>query len=209
MSMIQYRDGLGKLISESQSQQLENYIKEYLVDGELMNYEVFDNNPHYAGGGVYLHSGESLEDAVSEIVTPIGSWTFYHNKQTNVFGHTSWDKNVYAKGVLVAKSKICYDEEKRRLCNMDVDMNTGEIKLARKMYYNDNYEKAAHNLSAIKFRYSGGNPIITIFILDYDEDERYTPVEFQQLDDIMEILPWHENSYYHDVFPILPNHAIN
>lgn len=202
---ITYTNEYGGLLTKQQTEKARSYKKEIRSNGELKLIEYYVKQK-LRNGSYFLDNSESIQEIIDRYANTALSWVFYYNKQTNMVGDNTYEYKVYYDGILKEKGACANDSQGRLIAKKITDLSTNAVNSKRKFFYSDSQDFQSYEDYtgyAISFDYL--DHVTEVYCVFHPHvEETYSLDDFLAQEDIMEIFPWEEHTYYHSFDPILP-----
>lgn len=206
---------MGKIITQQQFNQLDNYIIETVDDvtGHVVKEEnVFHSIRNFFKSlSYYLDNDDDYNDKLNEFmqVPDATSVRIYFNK-VSAYGFRSYDSHVYKKdGLIFKKEKFVFDNQNRLIMHCDIDLQTENLIYPNHKYYYGNEGELQIYGSDFYLKFSYELDSDTSQIETFVQDKRENAFEIHQMD-VNETIEyfgqdfWDAHSYYHSMFPLMP-----
>ncbi|GEM_PF-2920532 len=213
--MINYKNDMGKIVTQQQFNQLDNYIIETLDDvtGHLVKEENVYHTTRkiYKRLSYYLDNDNDYNDKLNEFmqVPDATSVRIYFNK-VSAYGFRSYDSHVYKKdGLIFKKEKFVFDNQNRLIMHCDIDLQTENLIYPNHKYYYGNEGELQIYGSDFYLKFSYELDSDTSQIETFVQDKRENAFEIHQMD-VNETIEyfgqvfWDAHPYYHSMFPLMP-----
>jgi hypothetical protein len=145
---------------------------------------------------------------VVECLSKAGYWIIYFNAQNNSSGDVLWHYKEYDAGLFHHEGIHVFDFEKRTIAECVKYPGSIDWESKRKSFYGASqvFRVSLDGEYSIAFLYDDVTNLPTEVFCNYgsETDNDYIIEDFLQQQDIMDIFPWDQHTYYHSFEPMLP-----